>query len=31
MKAATKERAKPFICDVPAKILKRSKDLSKGA
>jgi|HubBroStandDraft_6_1064221.scaffolds.fasta_scaffold157765_2 hypothetical protein len=22
---------KPFICDVPAKMLKRSKDLSKGA
>ena len=29
--AAAKTRIKPFICDVPAKMLKRSTDLSKGA
>jgi hypothetical protein len=31
MKPATKERSKPFICDVPATFLKRSTKLSRSA
>jgi hypothetical protein len=31
MKLATKERSKSFICDIPAHLLKRSTELSRGA
>ena len=31
MRIALKNRGKPFICDVPANMLKRSKEFSKGA
>jgi hypothetical protein len=31
MKATAKDRGKPFICDVPAKMLKRSTQLSRAA
>jgi hypothetical protein len=31
MKATAESRNKPFVCDVPAKMLRRSKVLSKGA
>jgi hypothetical protein len=31
MKATVKNRSKPFICDVPAQMLKRSTQFSRGA
>lgn len=31
MNPATKERSKPFICDIPARLLTRNTELSRGA